>query len=150
MLVHLAANRADVTVLELVGELGVHRPWDWNAWEPVCRPPCDARLSSDDGLGLSIGEREPIELLERPRLVPGGTVDLRYDDRRTLRNVARVLFLAGLTAAVSMIAVGTPGDRQPWHAENVALVSGGFAAMFGSLWVLMGPTSQPDAAHASP
>jgi hypothetical protein len=144
--VHFGSTRQDLTVLMLVREDGQRR----QAWEPICHPPCDTRMPAQASIAIALDAREPIELSTDSRLVPDARLEVRYDDRRAQRNVARVAYLAGIAAAITMLAVGAPGDRQPWHASNVALVAGGFTLLFGSQWLLFGPASQPDSVRVAP
>jgi hypothetical protein len=145
--VHVVVNYPDVKVVKLVAE---REPL--KAWEPVCRPPCDASLTPSDRLAVFRGDGTPIEPEFGPRLSPGARLDVHYDDRSGQRRLAWILGLAGNIAGFALALAGgnAPANGRPWQAANIALVSGGLAVVLGSEAVVLLVGFQPDTVRMSP
>ena len=137
--VHFSADRTDLTVLRFVRENGRLR-----AWEPVCRPPCDAPVSAIDRLAVARGDGPPVEPQPTTGPTPESPLAVRYENRTTARRVIGVGALTGMVGAFVMVAVGIPGDNQPWQTENVALTGGAFALLAGSVLTLLLTTQMVD------
>ena len=105
------------------------------AWEPICRPPCEAWLAKDEALGVSRGEGHVLTPDSQLQLLPAAKIDVHYDDRSTQRLIATILGLVGAVGGPTLMAVGAP--QGSWHAENVALVGAGFVAMVAGIEVAL-------------
>jgi hypothetical protein len=131
--VRFVADRPDLLVFKLAGKSGSLR-----AWQPVCRPPCDAVLSKDDELAVARSDGPPVEPKAGPRLDADSPIDVHYESRTTKRRVLGFSGLAGIVAGIVLLGVGAPGENQPWKAQNIALTaSGAVLDLAGALAVVL-------------
>jgi hypothetical protein len=130
--VRFATDGSDLTVLKLMGKNG-----RLQAWEPVCRPPCEAAISADDKLAVSRGDGPPVEPQVPLGPAPQSRVTVHYENRTTARRVWGVGALTAFVGGLVMVGFGAPGDNQPWPTDKVALTIGGFALLAGSALALL-------------